>query len=179
MRVVPAVPGVFTPPRSSLSAGVANGMSPMQHHRAVQARLALAVMPAKSSPTVPAPMLRNKPLQLKRNVIQLVSVAVAPTDAEIQFSPHRTDHGHTDAEIKAHIQANWASKVLKSGLNQYRMPWGYGAPNGVIFYLNADSITVTHAQSADNMAEQAELRRQANAARAAAGGGPASGNWRV
>jgi hypothetical protein len=179
MPAVPVVPGVFTPARSGLSAGVTNGMSRLPHHHAVQARLARAVMPARRPPTVPAPMLRAQLLQLKRSVIQLVSVAVAPTNAEIRFSADRTRHGDSDAEIKAHIIANWATKVLKTGPNLYRMPWGERASNGVIFFLNAHSITVTHAQSAADMAAQAALREQANAARAAAGGGTASASWRV
>ena len=88
-----------------------------------------------------------------------------------------TNHGHSNAEIRAAIIAGWAARRRRVG-GGYSVSWGAGAPVGVIFYDNGNSLTVTHAQSGANIREQRRIREAAHAARRAAGGGSASASWR-
>src|SRR6266404_663842 len=84
-----------------------------------------------------------------------------------------TNHGHSNAEIRAAIIAGWAAKRDRVG-GGYYVSWGEGAPEGVIFHDNGNSLTVIHAQSGENIREQRRIREAAYAARRAAGGGAAS-----
>jgi hypothetical protein len=110
------------------------------------------------------------------NVAQLRRAGQTPdANTDIRYGRYMTDHGHSDAEIRAAIIAGWAGRSRRGG--GYSVRWG--RPHGVLFYDNGTHLMVTHAQSAANIREQQRLRDEANAARSEAGGGAASANWRL
>jgi hypothetical protein len=91
---------------------------------------------------------------------------------------HLTDHKHTDSEIRAQIVAQWGHRTELSD-GKFSVSWGEGAPEGIIFWDNGDSVTITHAQSGANKraGEAAEAKRRADLNRA--GGGASSRDWRA
>ena len=110
-------------------------------------------------------------------VAQLRNAGQVPdANTGITRSHYLTDHGHTDAEIRAAIIAGWANRRNRGG--RLSVSWGAGAPSGVIFYDNGNSFTIIHAQSGANIRAQRRLRAAAYAARRAAGLGSASASWR-
>jgi len=110
-------------------------------------------------------------------VAQLRNAGQVPdANTGIVRSHYLTDHGHTNAEIRAAIIAGWANRRNTGG--RLSVSWGAGAPSGVIFYDNGDSFTIIHAQSGANIRAQRQLRAAADAARRTAGLGSASASWR-
>ena len=142
---------------------------------------------AKAPIRLPAPPVycpQRMLIQARTRVVQMaVAPVVAPVVAvrvagdpvtagtPIAFSAHCTNHGHTIAEVRAQLQAQWGNRTLRANGSR-SVSWGVGAPSGIIFWDNGASITITHAQSGANIAAQAALAA-ANAGRA-----DASANWR-
>ena len=112
------------------------------------------------------------------NVAQLRNSGERPdANTDIRYAYHMTNHGHTDAEIRAAIIAGWANRSPRDAAARARagtvfsVRWGEGAPAGVRFYDSGTYLMVNHAQSGANIRAERARRTAAYAARRAAGGG--------
>jgi hypothetical protein len=145
--------------------------APPVYHPLAPRRLSNPVVQRSVSGGGGAPAPAPAPVPAPRQVDDPVTAGTP-----IVFVYGYTNHGHTIAEIRAQLQAEWDNRGT-SGARRY-VSWGVGAAMGIIFYDNGNRITVVHAQSAANIRRSRQAKKKIWAALRAAGGGSASLSWR-